>query len=84
MGLPWSGCTECDHQQEGDDQDGQQDDHVDQQDDQGDLRDDHVHQQPSDGKTGIPGGERKDAANKVARTAVSRIDQTFALSVCHQ
>ena len=67
MGLPWSGCTECDHQQEGDDQ-GQQDDHVD--------------QQPSDSKTEIPGGERKDAANKVARTAVSRIDQTFALLVC--
>ena len=70
MGLPWSGCTECDHQQEGDDQ--------------GDQRDDHVHQQPSDGKTGIPGGERKDAANKVARAAMSRVDQTFALSVCHQ
>ena len=37
-----------------------------------------------DGKTELPGGERKDAANKVARAAVSRVDQTFALSVCHQ
>ena len=47
-------------------------------------QDDHVDQQPSCSKTEIPGGEREDAANKVARAAVSRVDQTFALSVCHQ
>ena len=68
MGLPWSGCTECDHQQEGDGQGEQQDDHVD--------------QQPSDGKTGIPGGERKDAANIVARALMSWVDHTFALLRC--
>ena len=67
MGLPWSGCTECDHEQEGDGQGQQQDDHGD--------------QQPRDSKTQTPGGEREDAANKVARAAVSRVDQTFALSV---
>ena len=32
-------------------------------------------------KTEIPGGERKDATNIVARAAMSRIDQTFALLV---
>ena len=34
-----------------------------------------------DSKTEIPGGEREDAANRVARAAVSRVDQTFPLSV---
>ena len=35
-----------------------------------------------DGKTELPGGEREDAADIVARAAMPRVDQTFPLLVC--
>ena len=63
MGLSWSGCTELDHEQDGDDR-GQQDDQV-----------------PQQAPSQIPGSEREDAADIVARAAMPRVDQTFPLSV---